>query len=87
MLDPFYKWTLSRLYSDHAHSKLDFEVSDFFMFGCPLALVLVYRKMVNTSDKNCEYLLVIDDLEVVLIHNEFILDIKLSNVCYVKFAY
>ncbi|XP_050734056.1 protein retinal degeneration B-like isoform X7 [Eriocheir sinensis] len=38
--------------SDHAHSKLDFEVSDFFMFGCPLALVLVYRKMVNTSDKN-----------------------------------
>ncbi|XP_045127112.1 protein retinal degeneration B-like isoform X6 [Portunus trituberculatus] len=38
--------------SDHAHSKLDFEVSDFFTFGCPLALVLVYRKMVNTSDKN-----------------------------------
>ncbi|KAG0716142.1 Protein retinal degeneration B [Chionoecetes opilio] len=38
--------------SDHAHSKLDFEVSDLFMFGCPLALVLVYRKMVNTSDKN-----------------------------------
>lgn len=49
--------------------------------------MLVYRKMVNTSDKNCEYLLVIDDLEVVLIHNEFILDIKLSNVFYVKFAY
>ncbi|XP_071529989.1 protein retinal degeneration B isoform X1 [Panulirus ornatus] len=39
--------------SDHSHSKLDFEVSDFFMFGCPLALVLVYRKMVNASDKNC----------------------------------
>ncbi|XP_071529993.1 protein retinal degeneration B isoform X3 [Panulirus ornatus] len=38
---------------DHSHSKLDFEVSDFFMFGCPLALVLVYRKMVNASDKNC----------------------------------
>ncbi|XP_042885203.1 protein retinal degeneration B-like isoform X8 [Penaeus japonicus] len=39
--------------SDHGHSRLDFEVSDVFMFGCPLALVLVYRKMVNSEDKNC----------------------------------
>ncbi|XP_047497335.1 protein retinal degeneration B-like isoform X8 [Penaeus chinensis] len=39
--------------SDHGHSRLDFEVSDVFMFGCPLALVLVYRKMVNAEDKNC----------------------------------
>lgn len=41
-------------HSDHGHSRLDFEVSDVFMFGCPLALVLVYRKMVNSEDKNCK---------------------------------
>ncbi|XP_045582036.1 protein retinal degeneration B isoform X7 [Procambarus clarkii] len=39
--------------SDYSHCKLEFEVTDFFMFGCPLALVLVYRKMIITSDKNC----------------------------------
>ncbi|XP_076054532.1 retinal degeneration B isoform X3 [Oratosquilla oratoria] len=39
--------------SDQGQGKLDFEVSDFFTFGCPLALVLVYRKMMNTSDKSC----------------------------------
>ncbi|KAK7086800.1 Membrane-associated phosphatidylinositol transfer protein 2, partial [Halocaridina rubra] len=39
--------------SDQGHSsKLDFEVFDFFMFGCPLAMVLVYRKMVGMGDKN-----------------------------------
>ncbi|XP_069168054.1 protein retinal degeneration B isoform X5 [Procambarus clarkii] len=38
---------------DYSHCKLEFEVTDFFMFGCPLALVLVYRKMIITSDKNC----------------------------------
>ncbi|KAK4309749.1 hypothetical protein Pmani_018626 [Petrolisthes manimaculis] len=38
--------------SDHGQGKLDFEVSDLFMFGCPLALVLSYRKMV-APDKNC----------------------------------
>ncbi|KZC13276.1 Protein retinal degeneration B [Dufourea novaeangliae] len=38
--------------SDFQHSKLDFEVGDFFMFGSPLALVLAYRKISTSSDKN-----------------------------------
>ncbi|XP_068241637.1 protein retinal degeneration B isoform X2 [Palaemon carinicauda] len=38
--------------SDQGHSRLDFEVTDFFMFGCPLSMVLVYRKMVGLGDKN-----------------------------------
>ncbi|KAL0272196.1 UNVERIFIED_CONTAM: hypothetical protein PYX00_005270 [Menopon gallinae] len=33
------------------YCKLDFEVSDFFMFGSPLALVLAYRK-ISSDDKN-----------------------------------
>ncbi|XP_069686277.1 protein retinal degeneration B isoform X6 [Periplaneta americana] len=37
--------------SDH-QCKLEFEVSDFFMFGSPLALVLAYRKISSTDDKN-----------------------------------
>ncbi|XP_054706761.1 LOW QUALITY PROTEIN: protein retinal degeneration B-like [Uloborus diversus] len=35
-----------------SHSKLDFEVSDFFMFGSPLGTVLAYRKMLTFDDKN-----------------------------------
>ncbi|XP_057661386.1 protein retinal degeneration B isoform X6 [Diorhabda carinulata] len=31
--------------------KLEFEVSDFFMFGSPLALVLAYRKISSQDDK------------------------------------
>ncbi|XP_056630482.1 protein retinal degeneration B isoform X4 [Diorhabda sublineata] len=31
--------------------KLEFEVSDFFMFGSPLALVLAYRKISSPDDK------------------------------------
>ncbi|KAJ1532074.1 hypothetical protein ONE63_000703 [Megalurothrips usitatus] len=39
--------------SDHAHQvKLDFEVSEFFMFGSPLALVLAYRKISVAEEKN-----------------------------------
>ncbi|XP_049861390.1 protein retinal degeneration B isoform X3 [Schistocerca gregaria] len=39
--------------SEHSHHcKLDFEVSDFFMFGSPLALVLAYRKISSSDDKN-----------------------------------
>ncbi|XP_026829067.1 protein retinal degeneration B isoform X4 [Ooceraea biroi] len=34
------------------HNKLDFEVGDFFTFGSPLALVLAYRKIAASSDKN-----------------------------------
>jgi hypothetical protein len=41
-------------FSDH-HCKLEFEVSDFFMFGSPLALVLAYRKISSSDDKNSEY--------------------------------
>ncbi|KYN14107.1 Protein retinal degeneration B [Trachymyrmex cornetzi] len=33
-------------------NKLDFEVGDFFMFGSPLALVLAYRKITASSDRN-----------------------------------
>ncbi|XP_011060769.1 PREDICTED: protein retinal degeneration B isoform X10 [Acromyrmex echinatior] len=33
-------------------NKLDFEVGDFFMFGSPLALVLAYRKITVSSDRN-----------------------------------
>ncbi|XP_015115012.1 protein retinal degeneration B isoform X2 [Diachasma alloeum] len=34
------------------HCKLDFEVSEFFMFGSPLALVLAYRKISSTGEKS-----------------------------------
>uniref|UniRef100_A0A6P7GDF1 Protein retinal degeneration B-like n=1 Tax=Diabrotica virgifera virgifera TaxID=50390 RepID=A0A6P7GDF1_DIAVI len=37
--------------SDQSHIKLDFEVSDVFMFGSPLALVLAYRKISSQDDK------------------------------------
>ena len=33
-------------------AKLEFEVSDFFMFGSPLALVLAFRKMTTGEDKS-----------------------------------
>lgn len=35
--------------------KLEFEVTDFFMFGSPLALVLAYRKISAQDDKASEY--------------------------------
>ncbi|XP_020294135.1 protein retinal degeneration B isoform X3 [Pseudomyrmex gracilis] len=35
-----------------SHNKLDFEVGDFFTFGSPLALVLAYRKIATSNDKN-----------------------------------
>jgi len=41
-------------FSDH-QCKLEFEVSDFFMFGSPLALVLAYRKISSTDEKSSEY--------------------------------
>ncbi|KAB7508107.1 Membrane-associated phosphatidylinositol transfer protein 2 [Armadillidium nasatum] len=31
--------------------RLDFEINDLFLFGCPLGIVLVYRKMTSTEDK------------------------------------
>ncbi|XP_011306274.1 protein retinal degeneration B isoform X2 [Fopius arisanus] len=34
------------------HCKLDFDVSEFFMFGSPLALVLAYRKISSTGEKS-----------------------------------
>ncbi|CAG7733239.1 unnamed protein product, partial [Allacma fusca] len=36
--------------SDHDGAKLDFEVTDFFMFGSPLGLVLAHRK-IGSEDK------------------------------------
>ncbi|XP_078045661.1 retinal degeneration B isoform X1 [Augochlora pura] len=38
--------------NDLQHSKLDFDVAEFFMFGSPLALVLAYRKISAGGDKN-----------------------------------
>lgn len=32
--------------------KFDFEVTDCFMFGSPLAVVLAYRKISTTDDKS-----------------------------------
>ncbi|XP_012231455.1 protein retinal degeneration B isoform X5 [Linepithema humile] len=34
------------------HTKLDFEVGDFFTFGSPLSLVLAYRKIAASADRN-----------------------------------
>ncbi|PVD31481.1 hypothetical protein C0Q70_06893 [Pomacea canaliculata] len=33
--------------------RFDFEVSDFFMFGSPLGLVLAYRRLFTGEDRNC----------------------------------
>ncbi|KAL0133524.1 hypothetical protein PUN28_000927 [Cardiocondyla obscurior] len=38
--------------SGTSDNKLDFEVGDFFTFGSPLALVLAYRKIAASNDKN-----------------------------------
>ncbi|XP_031779472.1 protein retinal degeneration B isoform X4 [Nasonia vitripennis] len=39
--------------SDNSHQcKLEFEVSEFFMFGSPLSLVLAYRKISSTGEKS-----------------------------------
>lgn len=39
--------------SDHStQNKLDFDVSDFFMFGSSLGIVMAYRKMLSFDDKN-----------------------------------
>ncbi|XP_014485233.1 PREDICTED: protein retinal degeneration B isoform X5 [Dinoponera quadriceps] len=38
--------------SGTSDNKLDFEVGDFFTFGSPLALVLAYRKIAASGDKN-----------------------------------
>lgn len=41
------------LCSDHSQQcKLEFEVSEFFMFGSPLGLVLSYRKISSNDDKS-----------------------------------
>lgn len=34
------------------HVKFDFDVTECFMFGSPLALVLAYRKISTTDDKS-----------------------------------
>lgn len=58
--------TLNRLYissivrrrssgsSDFASAKFDFEVSDYFMFGSSIGIVLTYRKMLSLDDKSCK---------------------------------
>lgn len=35
-----------------SHGRFDFEVTAFFMFGSPVALVLAYRKMLSFDEKN-----------------------------------
>lgn len=35
-----------------SQAKFEFDVSDFFMFGSPLALVLAYRKLSTSDDKH-----------------------------------
>ncbi|XP_030750427.1 protein retinal degeneration B isoform X2 [Sitophilus oryzae] len=37
---------------DYSQIKLEFDVSDFFMFGSPLALVLAYRKIATPDEKS-----------------------------------
>ncbi|XP_070572390.1 membrane-associated phosphatidylinositol transfer protein 2-like isoform X2 [Ptychodera flava] len=43
--------TASQYPPDNHLLRFDFEVSDFFMFGSPLALVLAYRKMLHSDDR------------------------------------
>lgn len=38
--------------SEQSNAKFDFDVTDFFMFGSPLALVLAYRKLSTSDDKH-----------------------------------
>ena len=38
---------------DGGFAQFDFDVSELFMFGSPLALVLAYRKVFSGEDKNC----------------------------------
>lgn len=38
--------------SDSSHVKFDFDVSDVFMFGSPLAIVLAYRRLCNGEDRH-----------------------------------
>ncbi|CAN7986854.1 unnamed protein product [Ixodes hexagonus] len=38
--------------SSEQGGRFDFDVTDFFMFGSPVALVLAYRKMLSFDDKN-----------------------------------
>lgn len=59
---------LSANYSEHGASRrtsagssfdgsfpnFEFEVSDLFMFGSPLGLVLAYRRLFTGEDKNCK---------------------------------
>lgn len=33
-------------------ARLEFEVSELFMFGSPLAMVLAYRKIANPDEKS-----------------------------------
>ncbi|XP_070205343.1 protein retinal degeneration B-like [Littorina saxatilis] len=38
---------------DGGYAQFDFDVSDFFMFGSPLALVLAYRRVFAGEDRSC----------------------------------
>ncbi|UYV77743.1 PITPNM2, partial [Cordylochernes scorpioides] len=38
--------------SDHGSNRLDFEVSELFLLGSPLGLILAYRKMLSCEEKN-----------------------------------
>lgn len=51
--DSGYSFLWCLYFSDASHQcKLEFDVGEFFMFGSPLALVLAYRKISSTGDKN-----------------------------------
>ena len=45
---------LSHFSTDSQLGRLDFEVTDFFMFGSPLAGVLAYRKVQSCEDRICK---------------------------------
>ncbi|XP_071093822.1 protein retinal degeneration B-like [Haliotis cracherodii] len=38
---------------ESSYTKFEFDVSDFFMCGSPLGLVLAYRRLFSGEDKNC----------------------------------
>lgn len=43
--------------SDQSFSnKFEFDISEFFMFGSPLSLILTFRKMLSLEEKNCKNL-------------------------------
>ena len=55
----------------NTEGRFDFEVTDFFMFGAPLAVILAYRKLIGAQDQNCEFAIIIHAI-IVMIKKLFI---------------